>query len=44
MGANVIAPLNFELSVPPKVNSPFSAISEVVGLNEIPISLAVMTP
>ena len=40
----MIGPLNFELSVPPKVNSPFSATTEVVGLNEIPIWFVVMTP
>ena len=43
-GAKVIAPVNLELSVPPKVSSPLLATSEVVGSKETPISSAVITP
>ena len=44
IGVNVIDPVNFELSVPPNVNSPLFATSCVVGSNEIPISFADMVP
>lgn len=41
-GAKPMDPVNFELSVPPHVISPFNISSLFVGLNEIPISFAEM--
>lgn len=37
-------PVNFELSVPPKVNSPLLLISSVVGSNDTATSFALMMP
>lgn len=34
IGTNVIEPVNLELSVPPKVNSPFVTVSAVAGSKE----------